>query len=69
MSMNRWLVLFENALGNQPLRDQHKAAHHAQLLELRYTIRIAMAVRDSDLEEFSGAAVAPNRWRQGAEST
>jgi hypothetical protein len=53
-NMQRWAVIFDNAMGNQPLRDQHKDAHHAYLREHRNVIRMAGAIRDDGSDEFSG---------------
>ena len=52
------LVLFENATGNQPLRDQHKAAHHAYLLEHRNAIRMAGQCETGTLR----SSAAPSGW-------
>ena len=53
--MNRWVVIFENAMGNQELRDLHKDAHHAFLRENHNVIRLAGATRTGDIGEYSGA--------------
>lgn len=52
--MGRWAVIFDNAMGNQPLRDRHKDAHHAYLVDHRDMIRLAGATRAGDEAEFSG---------------
>ena len=53
--MNRWAVIFENAMGNQALRNLHKDAHHAYLRQHREVIRLAGATRTGDIGEHSGA--------------